>query len=176
MNRAKYRQLRRRFVRCHLRPFSVQPTSEFVADSALEGDGFELPVPRQESPGFPTHSGWYARIRTGFPGGHQARLRRVATGVPCFPFPTCGMKRAGCAPIGAPCSPSLEPRRGAWPETVGEGRQHLNPACPPPGADRTERARGPPSYENSSRLASLRVIARSRSTTFRASTSRPIMA
>ena len=26
-------------------------------DSSLEGDGFELPVPRQESPGFPTHSG-----------------------------------------------------------------------------------------------------------------------
>jgi hypothetical protein len=30
---------------------------EFAPDSPLEGDGFELPVPRRKSRGFPQHSG-----------------------------------------------------------------------------------------------------------------------
>ena len=31
--------------------------TEFARDSLLEGDGFELPVPRRKSRGFPQHSG-----------------------------------------------------------------------------------------------------------------------
>jgi hypothetical protein len=39
--------------------FSV-PRSWFALDSPLEGDGFELLVPRQESPRFPKHPGTIA--------------------------------------------------------------------------------------------------------------------
>src|SRR5205085_10546491 len=98
-------------VRCHLRPFSVEPTSEFVADSALEGDGFELLVPRQESPGFPTHPGWYARIRTGF----QVAIKPACAASPreslAFCFRPAG-RRERAARRSAPLVPLLSSRHG----------------------------------------------------------------
>jgi hypothetical protein len=44
---------------------------EFARDSALEGDGFELLVPRHKSPGFPQHSGHCGGIGGALKRNHQ---------------------------------------------------------------------------------------------------------